>query len=239
MLKKQKKDSFTIYAYDEEYLELGKDVLNEDYREIKKIKDTKRNYVVLIEWRGKEYVLKAPRNEFRIPQRKFFTLFKRGESLNTLININTLIEKYGFFELAKPLLALNRRKFGFIVESYFVMEYFSGKANIGSMEKIIETGKKLHSLGRYHGDFNPSNFLFEDGEIKVIDTQAKKMLFGKYRAHYDMITMKMDSYHEMEYPYKKGFWYFTAFFIKKLKRNKIIENIKKNKKILRDKGWKI
>ena len=239
MLKKLDKDGFIIYAYDDKYLELGKDILSKNYREVKKIKDTKRNCVALIEWHGKKYVLKAPRNEFRIPQRKFFTLFKKGEALSTLVNINTLIEECGFSEFLKPIVALNRRKFGFIAESYFVLEYSKGSADREYIDKIVEIGEKIHSFGRYHGDFNPGNFLVEDGNIKIIDTQAKKMRLGNYRAHYDMLTMKIDSYKDMEYPYNKNFWYFLALFVKKFKRNKIITKVKKNKKILRDKGWKI
>ena len=239
MLKKQKEDSFNIYVYDEKYLELGRDILNKNYKEIKKLKDTKRNYVVLIEWKGRKYVLKAPRNEFRIPQRKFFTLVKKGEALTTLVNINNLVKEKGIKEFAIPIVALNKRKLGFIEESYFVMEYFSGESGKKFIEEIMEIGKKIHSFGVYHGDFNPSNFLFDGEQVKIIDTQAKKMLLGNYRAHYDMLTMKMDSYKEMEYPYNKNFWYFMAVFVKKLKRNKIIAKIKKNKQILRDKGWKI
>ena len=76
-------------------------------------------------------------------------------------------------------------------------------------------------------------------EVKILDTQAKKMIFGNYRAHYDMLTMKIDSYQEMEYPYKKNIFYYFAIFMKKIKKLKIIEIIKKKKKELREKGWKI
>ncbi len=99
--------------------------------------------------------------------------------------------------------------------------------------------EKIHSFKIYHGDFNPGNFLLENGKIRIIDTQGKKMLFGNYRAHYDMLTMKMDSYKEMIYPYKKDVMYYFTFVIKKIKKNSFIEKIKYKKKKLREKGWKI
>lgn len=65
------------------------------------------------------------------------------------------------------------------------------------------------------------------------------MRFFNYRAHYDMLTMNMDSYDEMIYPYKKDIFYYLALFVKKIKKNKFIEKIKAKKKALREKGWKI
>ena len=65
------------------------------------------------------------------------------------------------------------------------------------------------------------------------------MFFGNYRAHYDMLTMKMDTYKEMEYPYSKNIFYYFALFMKKIKKLPLVEKIKKYKKRLREKGWKI
>ena len=168
------------------------------------------------------------------------TAFKKGEALTTLENIEKLINQDNRREFAKVYLAINKRKNGVIVESSFLMEYFDGIANYDFINKEVEILKDIHNLGVYHGDFNPGNFLVsKKGEIKIIDTQGKKMVFGKFRAHYDMLTMKLDSYPEMVYPYKKDIWYFMAIGMKKVKRLKFIEEIKKYKKNLRDKGWKI
>ena len=43
----------------------------------------------------------------------------------------------------------------------------------------------------------------------------------------------------MVYPYKKNIFYYLAYFMKRYKRLKFIENIGALKKRLRDKGWKI
>ena len=113
-----------------------------------------------------------------------------------------------------------------------------GDSNLDKIS-LIELIKKIHRNKIYHGDFNPSNFIFTKNGIKIIDTQGKKMSFGNYRAHYDILTMKMDTYPDLKYPYKKNLFYYIALAVKKMKRLKFVEKIKEKKKILREKGWKI
>ena len=51
----------------------------------------------------------------------------------------------------------------------------------------------------------------------------------KYRAHYDMLTLKLDSYQEMEYPYTIDMAYHVALCIKKMKKlNHVWLQIQKN-----------
>lgn len=228
----------SIYSFNESYMKLAKKVINAEFKEIQIIKNTKRNFVSLIEIDNKKYIYKEPRNEYRIPQRQIMTLFKKGESLTTLININELINE-GFKEFAKPLVVVNKRKNGVIIFSFFLMEYVEGKVDRTYLDEIIEMMKKIHNRGVYHGDFNPGNFLINNGRIKIIDTQGKKMKYTKYRAHYDMITMQYDSYQEMKYPYKKDFIYYIAYLMKRFKRLSFVEKMGEIKKRLRDRGWKI
>lgn len=238
MLKNIDYKGYKLYFYEEKYKKIGQEIVNQNFITLKKIKDTKRNYVALIEISDKKYILKEPRNEYRIPQRKLMSAFKDGEALTTLKNVTKLYKK-GVEELVLPRLVINKRAAGMIVYSAILMDYFPGKIDIKYNNKFIQLVKKMHEKGCYHGDFNPGNFLVKNGEVKILDTQSKKMFFGRYRAHYDMITMKNDSYKEMEYPYLKDFYYYIALGMKKIKRLKFIEKIKERKKRLRDKGWKI
>lgn len=237
-LKKEKKREYNIYFLEEKYKILAEKIIEKEFSEIKKIKDTKRNFVSLIEIDGNKYIYKESRNEYRIPQRQFMTLFKKGEAVTTLLNINKLID-IGFEEFVKPLTAVNIRKKGMINFSFFVMEYALGVEDRSYLDEVVKKMEEIHRKGYYHGDFNPGNFLIANGKIKILDTQGKKMGLTKYRAHYDMITMQYDSYEEMKYPYKKDIVYYLAYFTKRLKRLPIIEKIGRIKKKLRDKGWKI
>ena len=238
MLLEEKYKDFFIFAYGKFYINIGKNIIDREYKEINIFKNTKRNYVSEIQINNISYIFKEPRNEYIIPQRKFFTLFKKGEALTTLVNINNAIDKDNLLEYAKPLLAIVKRKNGMISYSALIQE----KINVNDsreLNKMVEVTKKIHSKGYYHGDCNPSNFITSQYEVRILDTQAKKMFFGNYRAHYDMLTMKMDSYKEMEYPYLKNIFYYFALLIKKIKKLPLVEKIKKYKKKLREKGWKI
>ena len=249
MIKKVKYKEYKIF-YLEKYkslLKLGKNIIDENIKIFQEFKVTKRNYVIGIEYENKKYILKSPRNEHRIPQRKFFTIFKGGESFSTLKNINILIDEYGFDEFVRPLMAIVKRKNGMIVDSYLVMEYIEGVAlEKKNVFEVVEFLKRLHKTKHYHGDANTSNFMIKDGKLKTIDTQGKKYWFGEYRKYYEVFTFSEDLLvliYELDgiklFNYPKNIWYYLAYFVKYGKKNKYIEKIKKWKKKKRDQGWKI
>ena len=238
MLKKEIYKGFNIFSYDSKNIEIGKKILDNNYKTEIVFKDSKRSTVSEIKIDNNSYILKRIGNETIIPQRKLMTLFKKGEALTTLININKIMDELKISEYVRPLLAINRRKHGMINFSLLVLEKVKGDSNVDKIA-LIELIKKIHRNKIYHGDFNPSNFIFTKNGIRIIDTQGKKMSFGNYRAHYDILTMKMDTYPDLKYPYKKNLFYYIALAVKKMKRLKFVEKIKEKKKILREKGWKI
>lgn len=238
MLLEEKYKGLSIFTYEKFYIDIAKNIIDKEYKELTIFKNTKRNYVSEIIINNISYIFKEPRNEYIIPQRKFFTLFKKGEALTTLVNVNKALINDNLTDYAKPFLAIVKRKNGMICYSALVQEKINMETD-RNLDMMIEVTKKIHSKGYYHGDCNPSNFITCKDEIKILDTQAKKMSFGNYRAHYDMLTMKMDNYPNMKYPYKKNIFYYFALSMKKFKKLKFIEKIKEKKKKLREKGWKI
>ena len=219
MLKKEIYKGFNIFSYDSKNIEIGKKILDNNYKTEIVFKDSKRSTVSEIKIDNNSYILKRIGNETIIPQRKLMTLFKKGEALTTLININKIMDELKISEYVRPLLAINRRKHGMIDFSFLVLEKVKGDSNVDKIA-LIELIKKIHRNKIYHGDFNPSNFIFTKNGIKIIDTQGKKMSFGNYRAHYDILTMKMDTYPDLKYPYKKNLFYYIALAVKKMKKLK-------------------
>ncbi|EFE86665.1 hypothetical protein [Fusobacterium periodonticum] len=238
MLIEEKYKEYSIFAYNKFFIEIGKNIIDKEYKEVNILKNSKRNYVSEIQINNINYIFKEPRNEHIIPQRKFFTLFKKGEAVSTLVNINKAIKMDNLIEYTEPLLALVKRKNGMICYSALIQEKINVETD-RNLDKMVEVTIKIHNKGYYHGDCNPSNFITSKDIIKILDTQAKKMIFGNYRAHYDMLTMQIDNYPEMKYPYRKNIFYYFALFMKKFKRLKFIQKIKEKKKKLREKGWKI
>ena len=211
------------------------------------MKDTKRNYVAIIEIENKKYILKEFRSEVVIPQRKIQTFLKIGEALRTLINGLSAIEE-GIDELVEPLLAIVKKKI-FIEKSFLLMEYIDGDIlrTKEDIDKVIEIIKKVHGLGRYHGDLNTSNFIKVNDSLKIIDTQMKKEKIWNFKKIYDIFTLKEDLLVKMlNYHIKNNYVienkrisYMFVFIVKKIKRSNLIEKFREFKKKMRKKGWKI
>lgn len=249
MIKKEKYKEYNIYYPEEEifYEELGEKIINKEYKELEVYKNTERNYVAKIEVEGKKYILKSPKSETIIPQRRVQTSIKNGEALNTLINVRKRV-KEGMREYAVPFLAIVKKGI-FIRESYILMECVDGEAikNIIDIDKIMEIINKLHKEKIYHGDLNTSNFIKTKNGIRVIDTQGKKERFFYFKRWNDFFIMKNDllviekKYEVWEKYYKKnkGISYYMILAVRKIKKLKFIEWIKSKKKNLRKKGWRI
>ncbi|MGF6905619.1 lipopolysaccharide core heptose(II) kinase RfaY [Fusobacterium sp. PH5-44] len=230
---------FKIHYFNTKELELGKKIIDKKYKLVRVFKNTKRNYVALISIDGEYYVLKEPRNEFRLIQRKIMTFFKDGEAVTTLKNIRNHIEKYDIVEYVTPYVAITKRNLGFINYSGLLMEYCNGEA-VGEYydevsdrykkNKVVEIMIRIHEFGLYHGDMNAYNFNLVDDAVRILDTQGKKMCLGNYRAHYDMLTFKIENFPQMKYPYKKNLFFYLALEMKKMKKFKIIRWIKAKKK---------
>lgn len=248
-IKKYLYKEYKIYFPEEklEREELGKNIIDNNFKTIKILKDTKRNYVAIIEIENKKYILKEFRSEVVIPQRKIQTFFKIGEALRTLINGLSAIEE-GIDELVEPLLAIVKKKI-FIEKSFLLMEYIDGDIlrTKEDIDKVIEIIKKVHGLGRYHGDLNTSNFIKVNDSLKIIDSQMKKEKIWNFKKIYDIFTLKEDllvkmlNYHiENNYVIEnKRISYMFVFIVKKIKRSNLIEKFREFKKKMRKKGWKI
>lgn len=248
-IKKYLYKEYKIYFPEEklEREELGKSIIDNNFKIIKILKDTKRNYVAIIEIENKKYILKEFRSEVVIPQRKIQTFFKIGEALRTLTNGLLAIEE-GIDELVEPLLAIVKKKI-FIEKSFLLMEYIGGDIlrTKEDIDKVIEIIKKVHGLGRYHGDLNTSNFIKVNDSLKIIDTQMKKEKIWNFKKIYDIFTLKEDLLvlelnYEVEKKYKVDtgkLSFLLVYLVKKIKHLKGVKKIRNLKKKLRKKGWKI
>lgn len=236
MVKKEIYKDYEFYFFQDFYKELLKSILEKKVKIIDVLKENRRSYIAVIEWNKRKYIIKESRNEYKLIQRKVMSLFKKGEFVVTLENINRLIYEEDLKEYAEPYGAIIKRKNGMICYNLMLMEYVGEEIFPDTLENMMKIIKKIHKKGYYHGDFNPSNFILKpNGELKIVDTQGKKMGFGNYRAHYDILTMKMDSFPELEYPYKKNIFYYLALLMKRYKKNSLISEIKRLKNRYRDK----
>lgn len=237
---------FKIYYKNEENKRLAEIVLDKNYKVIDEYKNTERNYVAKIEIDGRFYVLKSPKAETVIPQRKIQTVFKKGEGLTSFINIDRA-KDMGLDFFIEPL-AVMVKKGVFLKESLILMEYIDGDIirTVEDIDIIMDMVEKIHKKGIYHGDLNTSNFIKTKDGIKIIDTQAKRERFWHFKRAYDVLTLKNDllvlerEYEvEKNYRVKRDIGYILAYTIKNFKKLPLVEKIRGLKVKLRNKGWKI
>lgn len=244
----EKYKGWNIYCKDSNKIKLGEMIVDANFQIHTIIKDTKRNYVSIIEIDSQKYILKEIRSEVVIPQRKIQTIFKDGEALTSLKNCLKAKEE-GLETIAMPLLAIVKKGI-LIKKSYLVLEYIDGCkiSSVNDIDTIVELAKKIHSLGRYHGDLNTSNFIKDkNGVVYILDTQLKRDIFSNFKRSYDYLTLKEDLLvKELSYDLEKKYkinkftiGYILAKVIKRVKQTKIIKKIRKIKKELRRKGWRI
>lgn len=237
---------FKIYYKNEENKRLAEVVLDKNYKVIDEYKNTERNYVAKIEIDGQFYVLKSPKAETVIPQRKIQTAFKKGEGLTSFLNIEAA-KNMGLDFFIEPLAVMVKRGL-FLKESFILMKYIDGEIirTVEDIDIIMDMVEKIHEKGIYHGDLNTSNFIKTSDGIKIIDTQAKRESFWHFKRAYDILTLKNDllvlerEYEvEKNYKVKRDIGYALAYIIKNFKKLPLVEKIRGLKVKLRNKGWKI
>ena len=212
-MKKYKR--YQLYFYDKNMEKILEKIVDKKYKIDEEYKNDKRTYVAKIEIENKKYILKRTFQKNIL--KKLMSLFKISNSVETFKNIKRA--KESIEELAEIYGAGVNKKL-FIEDEFFLMEYIDGKIYIDDEHylKIMEVLKKIHKEGYYHEDSNPYNFLFDNEKIYVIDTKMKKMRFGNYRAHYDMLTLyKYFKGIKPKYPYKKNIFYWLAFIKRKIR----------------------
>lgn len=215
----KKYKGYQLYYYDEKIEKILEKVIKKDYQVEEEYKNDRRTYVVKIRIEDKVYILK--RTFQRNILKKIIGVFRKNNSVETFENINRA--KQNIEELANIYgVGLNKKLF--VEDEFFLMECIEGEIYIDDEHhlKILEILKKIHKNGYYHGDSNPYNFLFDKNEkIYIVDTKMKKMYFGNYRAHYDMLTLfKYFRDIKPEYPYEKNIFYIIAFGIRQYRNRK-------------------
>jgi tRNA A-37 threonylcarbamoyl transferase component Bud32 len=137
-------------------------VLQKDYKIINQLGiDGKDGRVYKIKYKNdpKFYALKQFSNKKSIDQIRKEIIFLKEASL---VGIAPKILTYNLDKKYIVMEMLEKTLFDFLKEKNGVMDEEIQK-------KFISVIKKLDKMGIYHGDPSPLNFMFDSGDIKVID----------------------------------------------------------------------
>lgn len=208
-----------LYLKDKNMVTLFERVLTKDFKVMEEYKNDRRTYVAKISIDNKVYLLKKIFIYKKLKQ--LISKFKDGESLETLKNIETM-KVQGIHNLVEVIGTLIERKDGIIKQETMLMEFCEGKKPSCDKElyEVIEVLKGIYKNNRYHGDCNPGNFIKVNNNMMIIDTKLKKMWFGDYRKHYDLLTLGKYFQGEYIYPYKKNIFYYFAYMMRKIRNYK-------------------
>jgi len=156
---------------------------------LKELKNNKRSLVLLVNYMGKKYVLKSPREKNRRKWIRFATLFRKGEAFKTIINMEKL-NNMGI-KTNIPVMAIEKRVFGMVFDSWIVYEYFdSQQCKENTFSLVVQQLKKIHSKNMLHGDPQIKNFLYDGNEVITIDCNPKRIRFGEISKAFEYLYLE-------------------------------------------------
>jgi len=225
-MKKKKNNNITIYYSHEKYLKILDDF--QDLKIEKIFKDDNRSKVSLFSFENEKLVFKIPKEKNKRKWQRFLSIFRGSESYREFLQAEK-IYKAGL-QTYKPILALEKRKYGFVVDSYFICEYLLGETgSIKYLGVIKEKLNKIHELGYLHGDSQLVNFVVDKKNVYIIDSKFSKNKYGKFGSRYEYIYLEESCPKEIDYE-KKDIYYKGAKLL-----NNFLHILGKMKKKLKNK----
>ena len=156
---------------------------------IKELKNNSRSRVLLIDLQGQKAVLKSPREKNTNKWIRFTTLYRRGEAFKVVRYLDKLIRRG--FHTNKPLLAMEKRRFGMVVDSWILYKFKPGKTCDDShYPSIVKTLNSFHEKNLLHGDPHVDNFMTTDQGIFTLDAKPKKPILGAISKYYEFLYLK-------------------------------------------------
>lgn len=205
-MKIKKSNDVTVYYRDEKYLKILSSLENLKIEKV--FKDDNRSKVSLFTFEEEKLVFKVPREKNSRKWQKFISIFRGSESYREYIQAEK-IYKAGM-QTYKPILAFEKRKYGFVVDSYFICEYLSGETgSIKHLEAIKNELDKIHQSGYLHGDSQLVNFIIDNKHVYIIDSKFSKNKFGKFGARYEYIYLEESCPRKIKYE-KNDIYYRVA-----------------------------
>ncbi len=172
------------------------EVLIQTLNPIKVLRDDRRSRVLLCDsLSGAQtgpWVVKRPVEKDDSFWIRLTTLYRRGEANRMFSSAQDMI--VSGIPVPDAIMQFERRRFGMIVESWFVYRYVPGKrCEERHLPQVISVLNMLHHKGLYHGDPHPNNWLQSDDGVVALDMNPRsKKAHGFWRA-YDFVLLERHS----------------------------------------------
>lgn len=137
------------------------------------LKDHRNSFVGIVQLEDKSCIIKVPLGRNNRLWERFLTLFRASDAYRSYFSMMKL-RSLGL-RCPEPILAAQRRRFGVVVDSFFIYELQEGEAASRADLTLISTEMtKLHQVGYIRSDPKPVNFIKSNGKIYFIDFRLKK-----------------------------------------------------------------
>lgn len=142
------------------------------------LKDHRNSFVGIVQLEDKSYIIKVPLGRNNRLWERFLTLFRASDAYRSYFSMMKL-RSLGL-RCPQPILAAQRKRFGVVVDSFFIYEYQEGEAASSADLKLISKEMtQLHEAGYIRSDPKPVNFIKTNEGIYFIDFRLKKPVFFK------------------------------------------------------------
>lgn len=152
------------------------------------IQEHDRGWVYRGQAAGRAIVVKRSKTQERRAWPILTSVYRGGEGSRTFRNL-TRLERAGV-AVPAPIFALERRRAGFVVESWHACEYLDGMAcTCADAPRVAVALRALHDRGWVHRDPHVKNFLRAGDTIRVIDWSKAQPWRSTYARRYDLVLL--------------------------------------------------
>lgn len=165
------------------------DLIEKSYTVKQTFKDSRSTYAAHLQLGKNNIVHKIPRARLRRPWEKLITLIRDCESIRTFNNL-LLMDQLGF-HAPNPLLAGEKRKRGFVTDSFCCYRFEKGHpAGPDDARRVVLELLKLHDKGYLRTDAKAANFLITEDTVTFIDFRlTKPVLFPKLNKEMELARL--------------------------------------------------
>jgi len=215
-MNKIKKDNSFIFYNDKESIRYFDEINKNNYKILNILKDDRRSYVVLIEIFGEKLVYKIPREKNNRKWQRFLSIFRGSQSKREFLEIEK-VSNLGF-NTGKPILAAEKKKTLWVIDSYFLYTYVEGyQSTWKDAQKVSDILNEIHKLGYLHGDSQLENFIIspKEGKVYLIDIRFIKNIYGKFGQAYEFIYLEESCHNDEISLYDKNSIYYKGAMVLK------------------------
>ena len=152
-------------------------------------RDDEHSFVGLLVIDGIEIVAKSPRHKDRRAWIRWTTLYRAGLAVR-VAGFMDAASRAGL-AVAEPIVALERRRRGMIIESWLCYRRLPGEpCTARELPLVIATLRRLHAFGWIHGDAHIANFLTDGRGAAMLDAEARRNRFGRIDEAYEYIRLR-------------------------------------------------